>query len=154
MCSPPLITHIHPARQAGGSSHGCQEQLCDHDPVRHWTWGANSNYTGCGTCWCCTPAGSAPNLPRLPNINYDPGVFVMLREVNVTTSSNTTRYFYASNSSTIELGGGRAAGAAVFYAALLAVQVICVPCTQITVISLTRAHTLRSLVPTRALRLT
>lgn len=110
----------------GNSSGVCQSALCTLDHDRRWTHGSNANYTGCGTCWCCAPATVGPHLPRLPNINYDPGVFVMLREQapagGATNSSNRTRYFYASNTSTFELQGGSAAGAATYYAALLAVQ--------------------------------
>jgi hypothetical protein len=86
-----------------------------------WSGGANRGYPGCGTCWCCqrcTPGSQ--HAPRLPNINYNPGVFVMLRDETANGgTANGTRYFYATNSSTKELPAN--SGAVSFYQALLAV---------------------------------
>ena len=67
---------------AGGAS---QEAVCKRVPSQRWTGGDNAGCPGCGTCYCCSnstaPAPGPPGgtLPRLPNINYNPGVFVMLR---------------------------------------------------------------------------
>ena len=86
-----------------------------------WTAGNNAKYPGCGTCYCCQPySGPAAPLPRLPNINYNPGAFVMLRDEGASGSSvNGTRYFYATNDTTKELP--LHSGAASFYQSLLAV---------------------------------
>ena len=92
---------------------------------RKWTRGHNQDHAGCGTCYCCAPStgpapGPAGDLPRLTHINYDPGVFVMLREVGGGGAPlSPPAYFYASNSSTFELVDS---GSATFYQALLAVQ--------------------------------
>lgn len=93
-----------------------------------WTAGHNAKYNGCGTCYCCKKnvggSGDLPrDLPRLPNINYNPGVFVMLRDQASAASASTvngSRYFYATNQSTKELPNS--SGPAMFYRALLAVQ--------------------------------
>lgn len=88
-----------------------------------WTGGANAKYPGCGTCYCCQRWAPSPPAPRLPNINYNPGVFVMLRDETASGGTvNGTRYFYATNSTTKELPTkGDNNGAVSFYQALLAV---------------------------------
>ena len=109
----------------------CDEAACTQLLHHNWTQSdpGNKNHTGCGTCWCCEPSSDSlppsptPALPRLPNINYNPGVFIMLRDQSNSIGPNATvngsRYFYANNQTTRELVG--ATGAAQFYAALLAV---------------------------------
>jgi hypothetical protein len=76
------------------------------------------------------PSGGA-HLPRLPNINYNVGVFVMLRDEAAASSSassasssscNGSRYFYATNGSAPQELLPKATGAGMFYRALLAVQ--------------------------------
>ena len=65
-------------------------------------------------------SASLPSLPRLPNVNYRPTCFVSLRsEGSGNAPAAPTRYFFAANDTTVELSGRR--GAALFYAALLAV---------------------------------
>ena len=86
--------HWTPTEEAAVSK--CKNGSCDQTICakggNHWTGGENGRFLGCGTCWCCqhatAPPGPSPgaNLPRLPNINYDPGVFVMLREVTSTAA--------------------------------------------------------------------
>ena len=98
---------------SGKSSTDCQKQACSVDPARKWTGGNNKATVGCGTCYCCAPY-TPQHLPRLPNINYNPGVFVMLRGVGW----DSPRYFYASNTSTFELTH---LGDAQFFQRLLAV---------------------------------
>ena len=98
---------------SGKSSMECQKQTCLANPARNWTGGNNKATPGCGTCYCCAPY-TPQHLPRLPNINYNPGVFVMLRDA----SSPSPRYFYASNTTTFELTH---LGDAQFFQALLAV---------------------------------
>jgi hypothetical protein len=119
-------------KKSGKSDDECQKEDCETDAARKWTAGHNQPYLGCGTCYCCAPSsepspppapGPLPpsgDLPRLANVNYDPGVFVMLREVSGSgVSTSPPVYFYASNASTFELATD---GAVTFYQALLAVQ--------------------------------
>ena len=103
-----------------GGTDKCQQQGCTRIANHTWTHGANTNYQGCGTCYCCEPSTAPTTLPRLPNINYNPGAFVALRDESAGGGTvNGTRYFYATNQSTQELP--KASGAATFYQALLAV---------------------------------
>ena len=101
----------------------CQQQGCTRIANHTWTGGSNAAHQGCGTCYCCEPAGaaSAVPLPRLPNINYNPGAFVALRDETAAGGGtvNGTRYFYATNQTTKELP--KTTGAATFFQALLAV---------------------------------
>lgn len=109
----------------GGDGVHCQMQRCESD-AHVWTAGQNAEYPGCGTCWCCKRAPATPPagpLPRLSNINYNPGVFVMLRDSDAAAkagSVNGSRYFYATNSTTKELLPPQE-GASLFYSALHAV---------------------------------
>lgn len=113
--------HWTPAENEAMRSGVPQKVVCARVHGQMWTGGNNTGCPGCGTCFCCSNNTIAPE-PRLPNINYAPGVFVMLREETADGqhSVNGTRYFYASNTSTFELP--TATGASTFYARLLAVQ--------------------------------
>lgn len=85
-----------------------------------WSGGANGKYPGCATCYCCQKYAPSPPAPRLPNINYNPGAFVALRDETAGGGTvNGTRYFYATNQTTKELP--TSSGAASFYKSLLAV---------------------------------
>lgn len=112
--------------KSGPNPDNCQQKACVRNASHAWTGGRNEpGHDGCGTCFCCAPYSGPPvTLPRLPNINYNPGVYTMLRDeagAGGGGSINGSRYFYSTNQTTKELLPAPA-GAAGFYAALLAVQ--------------------------------
>ena len=35
-------------------------QVCERDGINKYTEGNNSQYPGCGECWCCAPEDTEP----------------------------------------------------------------------------------------------
>jgi len=70
------------------------------------------------TSWLVGNAADCHPLPRLPNINYKPGVYVRIREQNVSSGLGKPQYFYADNDTLTALDTPEAV--TVFYSELAA----------------------------------
>lgn len=68
------------------------EQVCERNGINKHTNGDNTNFPGCGKCWCCEPVNFQPVVLSVPNESKTNVQSPTKKVTNTSTVSNTVSH--------------------------------------------------------------